>query len=99
MTICVTQDDIDRGLQGSARYCPIARALKRQTHGKDVSCGTTSTVYHSHGVKYVAKLDDEASIFIREFDRWVDPTVEPCTIELVFRKHPPEFHLWTLPSV
>lgn len=27
--ICVTQDDIDKGIQGSGRYCPIALAVKR----------------------------------------------------------------------
>jgi len=64
----VTQKDIDYGVPRDPSSCPIARALKRQTHRR-VSVAASSISIIRNGVESsVYTPPDEAAAFIRRFD-------------------------------
>lgn len=92
MRIVITQKDIDNGLRGEGRACPIALSLKRRIHGVDFAVITRDirfqpkhySVYQN--VAYVP-LPQKAVEFIRMFDEgaFVKPMFFELDIETVRR--------------
>lgn len=93
ITINVTQEDIDYGLKHDPNFCPIARAIKRETKA-DVSVGTyTATlvpkktllgkILGRNSSYYFVNLSKTATAFISAFDtgKKVEPFTEVIDIE------------------
>lgn len=65
--VAVTEDDIATGERHDARYCPLARALRRAT-GRSVSVGTRSaTVWDASGMS-VMDMTARTERFRHAFD-------------------------------
>ena len=95
VTVEVTQDDIDLGMQGSSRACPIALAAARALDGgfENVSVAsdvgatffTWKTGPFSRGRYTAYELPSEARAFIRDFDRGPVTDAQPVTFTMVLR--------------
>lgn len=72
MTIKVTQEDIDLGVQGSAEECPLAHAINRRAHGCEFSVisGWRGEIrgYVDGTLTYVADQPFWASIYSIVYD-------------------------------
>lgn len=82
MKVKVTQEDINKGTSRSPSYCPVARAISRQTTDY-VRVGST-IIYLNLGTENVRSVlvPGHVTIFIDKFDR--DRPVEPFEFELEF---------------
>jgi hypothetical protein len=76
MKIEVTREDIDNGLPGEPRDCPVAFAIRRATKNRLVFVSN----YKAHIGDGIAYLPDAATEFIQSFD--LDEPVEPFAFEL-----------------
>lgn len=76
----VTKKDIKHGRKGQARFCPVARAMKRLTLHKKVWVGGASVSYRVRGSMQGAKLPRAARAFIERFDR--GQTVKPFSFSV-----------------
>ena len=81
MKIEVTQNDIDKGIQGECQLCPIARAIKRSSNFKRVYVNTKyiEVLHYVTGVK-TYELPKKAKTFVKRFDR--QEPVKPFSFEL-----------------
>jgi hypothetical protein len=78
MTIVnVTAEDIENGVPGSAKSCPIALAARRIEGLKVTGITTRRAIFQGHGV---TMLPLEAVQFIHSFD--ADCPVEPFSFEI-----------------
>lgn len=81
VTIEVTQDDIDNGVQDDRCECPVAMAMTRMFRGKKV------TVWWEHvtiGISPSFDLPEEVSEFIIAFDKVTDRNeLDPDELKLV----------------
>lgn len=78
MRITVTQQDIDKGEQGEAKHCPIARALKRATGEQ---CLVASKICFI-GDREDIPLPENAQSFVSDFDCGFP--VKPFSFDLDF---------------
>lgn len=76
MLINVTSEDIRKGLRGNGSYCPIARAIRRQTKRRVNVAGYSYCLVDRK--KYW--LPDDAERFVRAFDDFQH--VEPFNFHL-----------------
>jgi len=65
MIIKVTEDDIKKGVRGSACGCPIALAIKRAADADIVSVYKAECYFKGE----IFELPPEAQYFIRVFDK------------------------------
>ena len=78
LKVHVTQEDIDEGIAGNFKLCPIAVAVKRQTGAVEARVRfNTLGVEGSACGSFVAPLTLRARRFMRRVDRYLE--VEPTT--------------------
>lgn len=77
MKITVTQAHIDNGVR-SFTHCPIALAIKEQTKGRVLVCG--SAFITKNGVETVYSFPDSATNFVSAFDN--NRSVHPFEFEM-----------------
>jgi len=74
MKVCVVEDDIKKGVQGSSGYCPIARALKRLgCEGVWVDLHTCSIGGRPYSLPisvrhFIARFDNDKDVSPLEFE-------------------------------
>jgi len=77
VTLVVTADDINKGVQGDSKKCALALALKRCTGNSDASVG----YWHAYAGGITYSLTNGSIAFHKWFD--VDKTkVNPTTFTL-----------------
>jgi hypothetical protein len=69
ITIKVTLRDIKNGTTAHCKYCPVARALRRQLHRRKVSVGTDC--FYLGDASTSSSLPARVQRFIYEFDNGV----------------------------
>jgi hypothetical protein len=93
LTVNVTQEDIDHGISGNCRNCPIAlaviRALDLSPRDYVSVCINDVLVQENGGLEGEGPepmrcywLGDDAKRFIYQFDRLDFPDPSPVTLEL-----------------
>lgn len=65
--VCVTQEDIDKGVVGDCQNCPVARAMQR-IFGPTIRVGTEKGWLIINGPGRMWDLPEEAITFIDRFD-------------------------------
>lgn len=76
MTYRVTQQDIDAGLRGSPRWCPVARSIRRRHHVADVVIRSNTAQIGQAEYELPERVKD----WIRQFD--IENDVRPFRFEL-----------------
>ena len=77
--ISVTSKEIERGVKGSPRYCPVALAFRNKGWGVYTVAGEYAKIYVDDNLGMV-ELPSDAQWFINDFD--ADKPVEPFEFEL-----------------
>jgi hypothetical protein len=77
ITIHVTQEDIDKGIRGDCKRCPVARAIERELPSASDINVDGCTVSFWHDGEYCRYAINEVEDFIELYDN--DRIVEPFT--------------------
>ena len=80
ITIDVTQEDIDKGVCKDTAKCAIARAFGRMLDGESIQVGSYSIALYNHSV--ALNLPEEASEFVKSFDKYKGTFVKPFSFQL-----------------
>lgn len=90
MLIEVTQEDIDHGVRGECRLCPIARALQRATGNPFATMGAWNCWPENNGTAFQTggpiPCPDAAYDFIQAFDGKGASKVRPFSFEIPYEK-------------